>query len=68
MSRRKNKQPVNFAPTYADGLAFPAYDLNEYGQKYFYQMTNYALNMFKWNNLPDGIPEKFIEVIVILNI
>lgn len=61
MSRRKNKQPVNFAPTYADGLAFPAYDLNEYGQKYFYQMTNYALNMFKWNNLPDGIPEKFIE-------
>lgn len=61
MSRRKNKGSINFPPTYADGLAFPLYDLNDHAQRYYYMMINYALNMFKWNNLPDGIPEKFIE-------
>lgn len=32
---------------------------------YYYILYTYALNMFKWENLPDGIPSKFIERILL---
>lgn len=35
-----------------------------YYRHYYYILSNYCVNMFKWNNLPNNIPEKFIEYVL----
>lgn len=34
---------------------------------YYYQLYLYAVNMFEWKNLPDDIPSKFIEQVLVTN-
>lgn len=50
--------PINSTPPYAN-LENPIE--REFFLHYYYMLFSYATHMFKWNDLPDGIPSKFIE-------
>lgn len=58
-----------------NGLDFPIQSNGIYGSltneveryyflHYYYILCSYAVNMFEWKNLPDNIPEKFIEYVL----
>lgn len=54
----ENKMPINAGHAY-DSLNN---DLERYYfNHYFYMLLSYAINMFEWKNLPNDIPDKFIE-------
>lgn len=78
MSRKNKPRTTQLAQSQQFGFSnkFPISDGNAYDNlnantelyffnHYYYMLFNYAVNMFEWINLPQEIPEKFIEYILI---